>query len=1019
MRFLLTLITFLTFYMSSSAAPISEGVAREKAARFIASKKGESSAARSAQRNGGSASYGASLTAVDNQEAYYVFNVDSSNGYVIVSGDDRMPDVLGYSYSGSYNRDSIPDNMKAWLQGYADEYQYLQSHSDAKAASLTSVTGDAILPMIPTHWSQNYPYNALCPVIQGQSALTGCVATAMSQVMYYHQWPKQTSKKIPAYTTKSSIKMDAIDANTAIDWDNMSPTYGYYGATETMNKAVANIMLLTGCSVKMEYGLGGSGAPVAYMKDALQNYFDYKNTITYIQRESYTGTQDSWNQMIYDELKNERPVIYGGQKVIDAEHTAGHAFIIDGYDQDDYFHVNWGWGHSDGYFQLNAFDVEHAYTTNQEVVIGIEGKGNPEHKYAYAVLDDDVLTFCYDNERETRTGTMFNVNSFDWTGEDYNNQITTVKFEESFADYPFLTTMRMMFADMPNLTTIEGLTNLNTQNVTDMYALFYNCPRLESLDLSNFDTKNVTDMSSMFYGCLTLNSLNLSSFDTRNVTNMAYMFTSCSTLDSLNLSSFDTQNVTNMYGMFAACNTLDTLDLSSFDTRNVTNMAYMFTGCQNVEKIYVDEKWTTENVQSSDYMFNGCWKLVGQDGTEYDYYKEEDATYAHYKEDGYLSCWPKAYAVLENDTLTFYYDILKPERTGTVLNVDKFEWTGETYRNDIATVTFDAAFGDYHGLTSTATMFSRMENLTTIDGLEYLNTENVTDMSAMFSGCQSLDSLDLRYFDTKNVTDMSWMFGICQSLTSLDLGNFDTDNVTKMNAMFSGCENLEALNIAGFNTENVTKMNNMFTGCKQLTALNVSNFDTRRVEDMSSMFSGCQKLDTIDVTMFNTENVTKMNGLFSGCNTLDTLDLSKFNTKSVTRMDNMFKECFKLTTIYVGDDWNTENVTNSKEMFLDCSAIVGQDGTTYDEESTDKAKAHYDEGGYLTYKPLYLRGDANGDGTIDKEDVKFVSDIILGVQKKEYYFKSADANGDGVINMPDIMFIVNYILNGKFPEPEE
>jgi hypothetical protein len=106
-------------------------------------------------------------------------------------------------------------------------------------------------------------------------------------------------------------------------------------------------------------------------------------------------------------------------------------------------------------------------------------------------------------------------------------------------------------------------------------------------------------------------------------------------------------------------------------------------------------------------------------------------------------------------------------------------------------------------------------------------------------------------------------------------------------------------------------------------------------------------------------------------------------------------------------------------MFLDCSAIVGQDGTTYDEESTDKAKAHYDEGGYLTYKPLYLRGDANGDGTIDKEDVKFVSDIILGVQKKEYYFKSADANGDGVINMPDIMFIVNYILNGEFPEPEE
>ena len=1010
MKFLLTLVTFIVFSASSFAFPISEGVAREKAARFMASKKSGSSAARSAQRFGGSATVGVSLTAVDNQEAYYVFNIDSSNGYVIVSGDDRMPDVLGYSYRGSYNRDSIPDNMKSWLQGYVEEYQYLQSHSEAKAASLTSVEGDAILPMIPTQWGQDLPYNNLCPLIGEDRTVTGCVATAMSQIMYYHQWPKQTSKKIPAYTTETSgIKMPAIDANTAIDWDNMSPAYGYYGATETMNKAVANIMLLAGCSVKMNYGLNASSAAAREASKALVEYFDYKESISYELRKNYES--DVWNQKIYNEISNGRPVIYRGQG-----EYGGHAFIIDGYDKDDYFHVNWGWGgYEDDYFLLSALQD---YNNDQEAIIGIEGKGNPKHKYAYAVLNDGVLTFCYDNEREKRTGTMFNVNSFDWTGKDYCDQITTVKFEESFADYPFMTTMRMMFANMSNLTTIEGLANLNTPNVTDMYALFFNCSRLESLDLSNFKTENVTNMYYLFAGCSAVDSLNLSSFDTRNVTDMNGMFYGCSSCSFIDVSNFDTRNVTNMYGMFYACQSLDTLDLSSFDTQKVTDMSYMFAWCQNVKKIYVDEGWTTENVQSSDYMFNGCWKLVGQDGTEYDYYKEEDATYAHYKEDGYLSCWPKAYAVLENDTLTFYYDILKPERTGTVFSMDKFEWTGEIYRNDIKTVTFDAAFGDYHGLTSTAMMFSRIENLTTIDGIEYLNTENVTDMSAMFSGCQSLDSLDLRYFDTKNVTDMSWMFGICQSLTSLDLGNFDTDNVTKMNAMFSGCENLETLNIAGFNTENVTKMNNMFTGCKQLTALNVSNFDTQKVEDMSSMFSGCQKLDTIDVTMFNTENVTKMNGMFSGCNTLDTLDLSKFNTKSVTRMDNMFKECLKLTTIYVGDDWNTENVTNSKEMFLDCSAIVGQDGTTYDEESTDKAKAHYDEGGYLTYKPLYLRGDANGDGVIDKEDVKFVSDIILGVQKKEYYFKSADANGDGVINMPDVMFIVNYILNGKFPDKE-
>ena len=718
MKFLLTLITFLAFYVTSFAAPISKEVAREKAARFIASKTNGNSAARSALRNGGSTVFGASLTAVDNQEAYYVFNVDSSNGYIIVSGDDRMPDVLGYSYSGSYNRDSIPDNMKAWLQEYADEYQYLQSHSDAKAASLTSVTGDAILPMIPTHWGQSYPYNIYCPLIGSSSTLTGCVATVMSQVMYYHQWPKQTTKKIPAYTTKTaSISMPNI-AVTTIDWDNMSPAYG--GVTETMNKAVANIMLLAGCSVKMDYGIKGSGAPVAYIKDALQDYFDYKNTITYIQRDNYGGSQDAWNQMVYDELKNNRPVIYGG-----VSSQGGHAFVIDGYDENDLFHVNWGWGHSDGYFLLNVFDEKNAYTTNQEAVFGIEGKGNPEHKYAYAVLDDDVLTFYYDNNRESHPGTMLDIDGFPWMrSAEYQSTITKIVIDDSFKDYKYLTTAKMMFAEMSNLTTIEGLTNLNTQNVTDMYGMFYNCQNIDNLDFSNFDTKSVTNMYYMFCGCTNLSSLNLSSFDTRNVTNMNGMFFGCEKLDSLDLSNFDTKNVSDMFGMFYACQSLTFLDLSGFDTKNVTDMSWMFASCQNVEKIYVDEKWTTENVQSSNHMFNGCWYLVGQDGTEYDYYKD-DATYAHYKEDGYLSCWPKAYAVLENDTLTFYYDILKPEREGTVLSMDKFEWTGETYRNNITTVDFDAAFEDYQGLTSTAMMFSRMENLTTINGLKYLNTENV------------------------------------------------------------------------------------------------------------------------------------------------------------------------------------------------------------------------------------------------------------------------------------------------------
>lgn len=668
MKFLLTLITFLTFWVSSFAAPISESAAREKAARFLTSKKGGSSAARSTVRRSiGAPGSSVSLTAVDNQKAYYVFNVESSNGYVIVSGDDRMPDVLGYSYSGSYNPDSIPDNMKAWLQGYADEYLYLQSHSDVKAASLTSVTGGSILPMIPTHWSQNYPYNALCPTIQGQSTVTGCVATAMSQVMYYHQWPKQTTKKIPAYTTTTaSIRMPAIDANTTIDWDNMSPTYGYYCDTETMNKAVANIMLLAGCSVKMNYGLGGegnsgSGAFLGDAADALKEYFDYESSLSYLKRNSYSGTQDSWNQMVYNELKHGRPVIYGGQGS-----NGGHAFIVDGYDANDLFHINWGWnGSYDGYFLLTALNTSNGtFNSDQEAVFGIEGKGNPEHKYAYVILDENVLTFYYDNNRESRSGTMLGIEGFPWMqNAEYRNTITKVVFDDSFKDYTKLTTAKRMFANMSNLTTIEGLTNLDTRNVKDMYCMFYNCQNINNLDFSKFNTKNVTDMYYMFNGCATLNSIDLSSFDTQNVLDMNGMFWGCESAVSIDVSNFDTKNVTDMSTMFYDCLSLTSLDISSFDTKSVKDMSYMFRGCTALEKIYAGEAWTTENVENSDYMFNGCqYTLTGQDGTQIEWGDPQDATMAHYGKGGLLSCKLRGDAngdgVIDKEDAQFVTDII-------------------------------------------------------------------------------------------------------------------------------------------------------------------------------------------------------------------------------------------------------------------------------------------------------------------------------------------------------------------------
>ena len=708
-RLFLTLLTLGVFYVVTFAAPVSEETAREKAVRFIFSKMQDgTSAARGTQRFDGS-SFGATLTSAESQEAYYVFNVDSVNGYVIVSGDDRMPDVLGYAYQGTYNPEEIPGNMRAWLQGYVEEYRYLQSHSDAKGASLTSVEGGVVRPLLECRWSQSFPYNNLCPMINGERAVTGCVATAMAQVMYYHKWPKQTINVIPEYNTYSEgIYMPQIGITT-IDWDNMISLYGTKGGTYVQNQAVAKLMLLCGCSVQMDYGLGASSAycnPIA-----LTDYFGYnKLSVSEVLRSNYVS--DVWNQMIYDELKDGRPVLYSGQSS-----DAGHEFVIDGYDKNNYFHINWGWGgYQDNYFLLSSLN---GYNYDQVAIIGIASPGNPNHKYAYAELLGETLTFYYDNESETRTGMLFNINNHEWTNENLRNTITTVEFDSSFGDCRYLISTADMFNDMNNLSSVQGLENLNTQNVTDMSWMFYGCRSLTCLDLSNFDTQNVTKMTGMFCGCSSL------------------------------------------------------------------------------QEIYTGENWSTQKVASGESMFNGCYELIGERGTQFTY-RNTDFNYAHIDggkdNPGYFSTKGFSYphAVFDEDSksLTFYYgngkDIPESIRIKSYSDCTERGWNSVS--ESIETVEFDLSLLDCNDIVSTSYWFYNCENLISVQGLENLNTQNVTDMSCMFYRCRNLTSLDLSSFDTQNVTDMSYMFRGCSSLQTIYVGGgWHTENVGRSKSMFSEC----------------------------------------------------------------------------------------------------------------------------------------------------------------------------------------------------------------------------------------
>ena len=421
--------------------------------------------------------------------------------------------------------------------------------------------------------------------------------------------------------------------------------------------------------------------------------------------------------------------------------------------------------------------------------------------YACYTSSNTTLTFYYDNLRSTRTGTTYDLNGDNVPGWRSNNtcdNVTKVVFDPSFAAAR-PTSTRQWFAMMTNLTSITGISYLHTENVTTMNSMFWSCSQLTSLDLSNFNTANVTNMYGMFY--------------------------QCSGLTSLDLSSFNTANVTTMNSMFWGCSQLTSIDVSNFNTANVTNMNRMFSSCTGLRTIYAGNGWSTNAVTTSSSMFYNCTNLVGGQGTTYNS-SHIDAAYAHIdggpSNPGYLSEWKEAYACYtpSNTTLTFYYDNQRSSRTGTTYDLNDADnvpvWHTDSTCRSVTKVVFNSSFANARP-TSTRRWFGMMINLTSITGLNYLNTSEVTNMYDMFWYCTSLMSIDLSHFNTANVTNMGYMFCRCSSLTNLDISSFNTSNVTHMNYMFGSCTNLKTIYAgSAWSTNAVTSSSNMFANSTKL-----------------------------------------------------------------------------------------------------------------------------------------------------------------------------------------------------------
>ncbi len=338
---------------SAVAGPITREQAQDRAQAFLKNKRG-------AQRLT-PVTRGARLAPRHRQPAtgtdlYYVFDRGTDEGFVIVSGDDQTPAVLGYTDAGSFDYSAIPDNMREWLDNYAQQIADVQqagyTASELPVAALK--THDPIDVLVETRWNQGSPYNLLCPdYFRTGRSVTGCVATAMAQVLYYHRAnaPRELLDDIPDYTVADShetygdFHVKGYPAGSPIDWDNMQPTYNA-NSTPQQRRAVAELMSYCGTAVRMMYTSSSSGAYSSDVPDALKKYFGYPSTCRAVNRSDVS--EEKFDETVYAELAKGDPVYLSG-----SNGSGGHAFVCDGYDGNLCYHINWGWGGgSDGYFLL-------------------------------------------------------------------------------------------------------------------------------------------------------------------------------------------------------------------------------------------------------------------------------------------------------------------------------------------------------------------------------------------------------------------------------------------------------------------------------------------------------------------------------------------------------------------------------------------------------------------------------------------------------------------------------------------
>lgn len=541
--FLLSLLCLMAV-LTVNAKPITLEQARQKALLFQTQKgdmrpmKAVVNRKRLAPRRAGSTT---------SYDPYYVFERDNNEGFVIVSGDDQTIDVLGYTDNGTFDYEQLPPALQEMLEGYARQIEKIQAGAPVLKAPATHPKVETLMT---SKWSQGSPYNNACPLDDGKRSVTGCVATAMAQILYYNRDKSvtETQAAIPGYTTWSkNIAVAGIPAGSPIDWANMKDTYG--SATELQKKAVADLMHYCGVSVKMDYTNSSSGAQSYEVVNAIKNYFGY-SLDAYLW--DYTNDTEA-DQVMYQEMEAGRPVYVSGENA-----TVGHAFVCDGYENGRY-HINWGWGgQSDGLYYLSNLTPgdgqgiggsEDGYNSWKDFLIHMEPKDY--ENMAMKISDSEVQRICLENWDFNQDGKFT-----------YGEAAEVADLGKAFKDNTKITS----FSELYYFTSLYLLSD-------DAFA---GCAKLSSLRLP----KTLTSIGARaFQDCTALRQLNLP-------TSINYIggeaFNGCTLLAELELPVGLTAIE---QGTFKGCTQMTTIDLP-ITVQSIGNEA--FASCTHLRSMTVN-----------------------------------------------------------------------------------------------------------------------------------------------------------------------------------------------------------------------------------------------------------------------------------------------------------------------------------------------------------------------------------------------------------------------------------------------